>query len=133
MKGIIGLCSIFVVLQNFVVSILESNIIIMTFKNIYLFEPFSQKLFFQYQKVIHWTLRMITKILVLSKKLFNRIAFLIFALRSKCRINKTTSCKSSANWAFISVSTPTVIARKNVNLCICVANLPLQFYVTKHN
>ena len=36
---------------------------------------------------------MIKKLLSLSKNLFTLTAFLTFAFRSKCRVNKTTSCK----------------------------------------
>ena len=36
---------------------------------------------------------MIKKLLSLSKNLFTKTAFLTFAFRSKCRVNKSTSCK----------------------------------------
>ena len=36
---------------------------------------------------------MIKKLLSLSENLFTKTAFLTFAFRSKCRVNKSTSCK----------------------------------------
>ena len=39
------------------------------------------------------TQRMIKKLLSLSENLFIKVAFLTFAFRSKCRVNKSTSCK----------------------------------------
>ena len=38
---------------------------------------------------------MIKKLLSLRENLFTKTAFLIFALRSKCRVNKSTSCKKN--------------------------------------
>ena len=36
---------------------------------------------------------MIKKLLSLSENLFSKTTFLTFAFRSKCRVNKSTSCK----------------------------------------
>ena len=38
---------------------------------------------------------MIKKLLSLSENLFTKTSFLTFAFRSKCRVNKTTSCKKN--------------------------------------
>ena len=65
-----------------------------TAKNGHLYVQFSQKLLFK-SKSHSLNAAHDQKILSLSENLFTKTAFLTFAFRSKCRVNKSTSCKKN--------------------------------------
>ena len=65
-----------------------------TAKNGYLYEQFSQKLLFKVKTSFTRLSARSKKLLSLSENLFTKTAFLTFAFRSKCRVNKS-SCKKN--------------------------------------
>ena len=68
---------------------------------------------------------MIKKLLSFSKNLFTKTAFVTFAFRSKCRVNKSTSCKKKHSRKNSGIDSKgqnftkkTVIAAKAITFCI---------------
>ena len=77
---------------------------------------------------------MIKKFFSLSKNLFTKTAFLTFAFRSKCRVNKSTSCKkkhsrknSGSDSKRQNFANKTVIAAEATTFCI----KPLTHYLSR--
>ena len=67
-------------------------------------------------KVNHWTQRMLNQLLSLSDNLFTLRAFLTITFRSKCRVNKTTSCKKKDKKDREKTDTPLGVVKKGERL-----------------
>ena len=67
---------------------------------------------------------MIKKLLSLSENLFTKTAFLTFAFRSKCRVNKSTSCKKNRE----KTNTPLRVVKNQEHRNIALLSLQLRSY-----
>ena len=80
---------------------------------------------------------MIKKLLSLSENLFTKTAFLTFAFRSKCRVNKSTSCKKKKNREKTNTPLRVVKNREKTNTPLRVVknlkktNTPLRVVIKK--